>query len=93
MSDPDLELVVTEQRYPFRDVVNTCPDPFRQVTLIVQSDTVGVEHQRLDDLSNVVPCDDLADVSFALDAFFCRTCGRNGRISGAWALDRAEEGA
>ena len=29
-------------------------------------------------------CTKLADVSMALDAFYCLKCGLNGRISGAW---------
>lgn len=38
----------------------------------------GVAHPR---------CNHLADVSADLDAFYCKACGRNGRISGGWAID------
>jgi hypothetical protein len=40
--------------------------------------TVGVLHDG---------CDWLADVTPDLDAFYCQACQRNGRISGAWAVD------
>ena len=36
-------------------------------------------------------CDQAADVSIHLDAFYCQTCKWNGRISGAWAVDKLEE--
>ena len=33
-------------------------------------------------------CDELADVSVLLDAFFCSRCSHGkGRVSGAWCLD------
>lgn len=35
-------------------------------------------------------CTKLADLSADLDAFFCRSCHQNGRISGAWATDMIE---
>lgn len=31
-------------------------------------------------------CTEEADVALDLDAFFCRECGRNGRVSGAWIV-------
>lgn len=34
-------------------------------------------------------CGALADVSVHLDAFYCPACGRNGRVSGPWCLDKA----
>ena len=33
-------------------------------------------------------CIALADLSMELDAFYCRSCGMNGRVSGAWCADR-----
>ena len=39
---------------------------------------IGVQHPR---------CGSLADLSVELDCFYCPTCGWNGRISGAWAVD------
>lgn len=35
-------------------------------------------------------CEELADLSIELDCFYCRTCGWNGRISGAWAVEIIE---
>jgi hypothetical protein len=32
-------------------------------------------------------CPQLADLAIELDAFYCRRCQRNGRISGAWCAD------
>ena len=32
-------------------------------------------------------CDQLADLAIELDAFFCPSCQRNGRVSGAWCAD------
>jgi hypothetical protein len=36
-----------------------------------------------------VGCDGLADVVPVLDAFYCPSCGWNGRVSGAWVMDMA----
>jgi len=35
-------------------------------------------------------CDELADLSVELDAFYCPACGWNGRVSGAWCIDMIE---
>lgn len=35
-------------------------------------------------------CDQLADVSLELDAFYCSACRWNGRVSGAWVVDQLE---
>jgi hypothetical protein len=43
---------------------------------------IGVEHPGADG-----PCIVLADIALDLDAFYCRLCQWNGRISGAWATD------
>jgi hypothetical protein len=32
-------------------------------------------------------CDELADLSVELDAFYCPACRWNGRVSGAWCID------
>lgn len=56
----------------------TDPISHRACTLHVQEGFMGVEHPG---------CDQLADVAITLDAFFCRSCTHNGRISGAWASD------
>lgn len=32
-------------------------------------------------------CAETADLAVELDAFYCPTCGWNGRISGAWAIE------
>jgi hypothetical protein len=32
-------------------------------------------------------CDQLADISINLDAFYCRVCRYSGRVSGAWVVD------
>jgi len=32
-------------------------------------------------------CLRIADLAVDMDAFYCPVCGRNGRISGAWAVD------
>ena len=42
---------------------------------------IGIEHNN---------CPELADLSIELDAFYCRACQWNGRISGAWAVDVIE---
>jgi hypothetical protein len=36
-------------------------------------------------------CPELADVTVELDAFYCRACGWNGRVSGAWVMDVVRE--
>lgn len=60
---------------------------FDRVSLVLVGDapsivdgTIGVRHG---------VCPELADVSLGLDAFYCRTCRRNGRVSGAWVADMA----
>jgi len=35
-------------------------------------------------------CDAVADLAIELDAFFCPSCKRNGRVSGAWCRDVIE---
>jgi hypothetical protein len=42
---------------------------------------IGVDHPG---------CDERADLSVELDAFYCPKCRWNGRISGAWAVDVIE---
>lgn len=37
-------------------------------------------------------CPELADVVIHLDAFYCATCKRSGRISGAWVADVVQRG-
>lgn len=32
-------------------------------------------------------CEEIADLSIELDAFYCRECKYNGRVSGAWCAD------
>lgn len=51
-------------------------------TLHVAEGWIGVEHPG---------CDHPADVALSIDAFFCRVCTHNGRISGAWAADKLRE--
>jgi len=38
-------------------------------------------------------CGELADLALEFDAFYCARCGRNGRISGAWAAGVIKEAA
>lgn len=61
--------------HPFTDLVSG-----RAVVLHVSADPTasGVEHP---------DCDQLADVSPGLDAFYCSKCRWSGRISGAWFVD------
>ena len=40
---------------------------------------IGIRHPR---------CVILADLAAELDAFWCRNCHWNGRISGQWAMDK-----
>ncbi len=64
-------------RHPFTDPVSG-----RECTLITAPGSLSrVKHPG---------CPALADVSPELDAFYCRSCGWNGRVSGAWALDMAQ---
>lgn len=35
-------------------------------------------------------CTELADLSLDLDAWYCPSCRRQGRVSGAWAVGRIE---
>ena len=39
---------------------------------------IGIAHPR---------CISVADLAIDFDAFFCPTCKRSGRVSGAWAAD------
>lgn len=39
---------------------------------------IGIRH---------VGCSDLAGITIELDCWFCASCHRQGRISGAWVLD------
>jgi hypothetical protein len=60
-------------------------DPIRGaecVLVIPDGGRPGVEHPGADG-----PCVVLAEISLELDAFYCRLCQWNGRISGAWAAD------
>jgi len=53
---------------------------------------IGVRHPSVPGEACIV----LADLEIELDAFYCRLCQWNGRISGAWAADMigaAKEGA
>lgn len=72
---------------PFTDMVSG-----RECTLVIPPDgrlfpkpgepMVGIRHP---------DCDELADVSVILDAFFCSRCSHgNGRVSGAWCIDMIE---
>lgn len=36
-------------------------------------------------------CVQMADVSPELDAFYCPGCGWNGRVSGAWVMEKLDE--
>ena len=45
---------------------------------------IGIAHPR---------CISIADLAIELDAFFCSTCKRNGRVSGAWCRDVIEAAA
>lgn len=70
---------VTVVREAFKDPIHAD----RAVVLVVDSkkplfEALKVEHP---------DCDQLADVSLDLDAYFCTGCQWNGRISGAWAFD------
>ena len=38
-------------------------------------------------------CPELADLAIELDAFYCRLCRWNGRVSGAWCLDLIDDAA
>jgi hypothetical protein len=57
--------------YAFVDVVSGRP------VILHVGDEVGVEHPGCAYRAEVVP---------ELDAFFCRECAWNGRISGAWFM-------
>lgn len=58
-------------------------DPITNHTCTLILQPLGVRHGN---------CPQLADVSPELDAFYCRTCQWNGRISGAWIIDLLERG-
>ncbi len=63
--------------HPFTDPIS------RQVcTLHVQGGWVGIEHPG---------CDQIADPAVSLDSFYCPSCGFNGRVSGAWVVDMADQ--
>lgn len=59
-----------ETSYPFTDLASGR-------TVVLHVDPPGVQH---------AGCDQMADVSPHLDAFYCTSCGWNGRISGAWYM-------
>lgn len=68
------------ERYPFIDPISG-----QEVVLVMGDEdskpydgSHGVEHP---------DCEELADVSPELDAFYCTGCKWNGRISGAWFMD------
>lgn len=70
-------MILDPRAVPFIDEVHG-----GECTLVVPADgRPGVAHPR---------CEALADVAIGLDAFFCPLCHRNGRISGAWAMDVIE---
>lgn len=50
---------------------------------------IGVEHPGAAGEACIV----LADLAIELDAFYCRLCQWNGRVSGAWCLDQIDAGA
>lgn len=67
---------------------HTFTDPIKgdECTLHVEPmqpafDGIWVEH---------AGCDELADVSADLDAWYCPACSRSGRVSGVWAMDMWE---
>lgn len=60
-------------------------DPITNRTVVLRTDgQAGVDHPG---------CLVRADVSPELDAFYCRDCHWNGRISGAWFMDVLSERA
>jgi hypothetical protein len=78
------------RREPFTDLVcgATCTlviPPGGQVYPSAPGEPkIGVEHPGA---AGEPACIVLADISLGLDAFYCRFCGWNGRISGAWVVD------
>ena len=64
-------------RYAFTDPIRNT-----RVTLMIDPaarlfDALTVAHPH---------CESRADVSANLDAFYCQSCGWNGRINGRWAV-------
>lgn len=53
---------------------------------------IGIRHTSNsgESLPDGPACDELADLSIDLDAFYCPSCGRSGRVSGAWCVDVIE---
>lgn len=66
-------------RHPFIDPVSG-----EQVILHMDPDAPGVEHGA---------CPYRAEVFPELDAFFCRHCTWNGRISGVWFVELLTRGS
>lgn len=52
--------------------------------LVIDGESIGVRHPG----ERHLDCPTLADVSPHLDAFYCGSCGYNGRISGEWYVER-----
>lgn len=46
---------------------------------------IGIRH--LSKNQDQVWCPELADLCIEYDAFFCSSCGRNGRVSGQWCTN------
>lgn len=67
-----------QRRRPFTDPVRGDECMLHVEPMQPAFDGIWVEHPG---------CEELADVSIDLDAFYCAACGRSGRVSGAWALD------
>lgn len=75
-------------RFAFLDPIQN-----RQCVLVVPPDgrvfasrgepKIGIEHP---------DCDQVADLSIDLDAFYCPVCRWNGRVSGAWCVHVIEGG-
>jgi hypothetical protein len=77
------ETVPAVAEFPFTDPVTgrecvLCIPPGGRVYPLPGQPKTGVRHPG---------CDHLADLSVSLDAFWCRACLWNGRVSGAWAIE------
>lgn len=56
----------------------TDPISGQECQLVISNVAVGIAHPG---------CEQLADLSIQLDAFYCPACRWNGRVSGAWCAD------
>lgn len=81
MADRDARESGDVTRHPFLDPISG-----EQVVLVLGGGEMqpydgkhGVEHR---------DCNRLADVSPEFDCFYCRDCGWNGRVSGAWFMEK-----